>query len=259
MKDFDDATYGEAFADIYDDWYAEVSDIEATVATLRQLGGNGRYLELGVGTGRLALALAATGAQVTGIDSSRAMLDRLEANAHQREISNRMEIVHGDMVEDLPSGPFEVVFVAYNTVFSLRSPVRQAQLFNAGAARLAPGGVFVVEAVVPDPQQPPGGTVGVRSLSADRVVLSVDLHDPEHQLVDGQFVEFTETGGVRLRPWSIRYSYPHELDAMAGAAGLSLQARWSDMHQSPFDESSDGHVSLYSSSGERLQDQTIGV
>lgn len=246
MKDFDDSSYGEAFADVYDDWYADISDIESTVATLRQLGGGGRYLELGVGTGRLALALAETGALVTGVDSSRAMLDRLADNARRLDRPAKVDVVRGDMVEDLPAGPFDVVFIAYNTIFSLRSRTRQAQLFAAVAARLAPGGTFVVEAVVPDPQRPPGGTVGVRSLSANRVVLSVDLHDPEHQHVDGQFVEFTETGGVRLRPWSIRYSFPHELDAMATEAGLALRSRWSSMAQDPFDEHSEGHVSLYS-------------
>lgn len=252
MKDFDDSTYGEAFADIYDDWYDDVSDVEATVSTLRSLGGTGRYLELGVGTGRLALALATTGVHVTGIDSSVAMLQRLEENAAQRDISSNLDIVHGDMVNDLPAGPFEVIFIAYNTVFSLRSQTRQAQLFASVATRLTPSGVFVVEAVVPDPQRPPGGTVGVRSLSAERVILSVDLHEPEYQQVDGQFVELTEAGGVRLRPWSIRYCFPGELDAMAEAAGLSLRARWSDMARSAFDESSSGHVSLYSFSRERL-------
>lgn len=246
MKNFHDSSYGDAFADVYDDWYADVSDIEATIATLRQLGGNGRYLELGVGTGRIALALMATGAQVTGIDASRAMLDRLRENSGHHDEASTVDVVHGDMVDDLPAGPFDVVFIAYNTVFSLRSPQRQAQLFASVAARLAPGGTFVVEAVVPDPQRPPGGTVGVRTLSADRVVLSVDLHDPDNQQVDGQFVEFTEAGGVRLRPFSIRYCYPHELDAMATKVGLSLRSRWGDMGQTPFDETSLGHVSLYS-------------
>lgn len=246
MRNFDDSTYGEAFADVYDDWYADVSDIDATVTALRHLGGNGRYLELGVGTGRLALALAETGAQVTGVDSSQSMLERLGENARRLDRPAIVEVVLGDMVDDLPVGPFDVVFIAYNTVFSLRSRTRQAQLFATVAKRLAPGGTFVVEAVVPDPQRRPGGTVGVRTLSADRVVLSVDLHDPEHQLVDGQFVEFTEAGGVRLRPWSIRYCFPQELDAMAVEAGLSLRSRWSTMAQDPFDEFSEGHVSLYS-------------
>jgi len=243
MKNFDDSTYGDSFADVYDDWYATVSDIGATVGTLRHLGGEGRYLELGVGTGRLALALAESGVQVTGIDASRAMLDRL---ADKRDVSGRnLDAVHGDMVEDQPPGPFDVVFIAYNTIFGLRTHRRQQALFDTVATRLAPGGSFVVEAAVPDPQRPAGGTVGVRSLSADRVVLSVDVHDPAERTVDGQFIEFTESGGVRLRPWSIHYCSPTELDAMARAAGLELRYRWSDMHRSPFDETSSDHVSVY--------------
>lgn len=247
MKNFDDSTYGDAFADVYDDWYANVSDIPATVATLRDLGGEGRYLELGVGTGRLALALASTGARVTGIDTSAAMLERLQANAARLpSAASPVKTILGDMIEDLPAGPFDLVIIAYNTVFSLRSRLRQEQMFTEVSTRLARDGVFVIEAAIPDPQRPPGGTVGVRSLSADRVVLSVDLHDPDAQTVDGQFVEFTESGGVRLRPWSIRYCHPTELDAMAGAAGLTLRHRWSDMSRNPFDESSSTHVSVYS-------------
>lgn len=245
MRNFDDSSYGDAFADVYDDWYADVSDIRATVATLRSLGGDGRYLELGVGTGRLALALAETGVRVTGIDTSASMLARLAENARGLP-GIAPDVIHGDMIDDLPPGPFDVVVIAYNTVFSLRSPERQQQLFVAVISRLSPTGVFVVEAAIPDPQRPPGGTVGVRSLGVDRVVLSVDQHDPDTQTVDGQFVEITESGGVRLRPWSIRYSRPDELDAMAGSAGLVLRHRWSDMSRTPFDESSSGHVSVYS-------------
>ncbi|MGA0878408.1 MAG: class I SAM-dependent methyltransferase [Ilumatobacteraceae bacterium] len=224
-----------------------MSDVGATVATLRELGGAGHYLELGVGTGRLALALATAGVQVTGVDTSAAMLEQLRSNALRNpEASPNLEVIQGDMIDDLPDGPFSLVVIAYNTVFSLRSRLRQEQLFGAVSGRLAPGGVFVVEAAIPDPQRPPGGTVGVRSLSADRVVLSVDLHDPDTQTVDGQFVEFTESGGIRLRPWSIRYCHPWELDEMAGAAGFTLRQRWSDMSRNPFDESSSTHVSVYS-------------
>jgi hypothetical protein len=121
-------------------------------------------------------------------------------------------------------------------------------LFANVASRLAPGGVFVVEAIVPDPQRPAGSTVGVRSMKADRVVLSVDMHDPEAQHVDGQFVEFTEAGGVRLRPWSIRYSYPHELDDMAATVGLRLSHRWVNMNQEPFTPDAETHVSVYTQS-----------
>jgi hypothetical protein len=105
--------------------------------------------------------------------------------------------------------------------------------------------MFVIEAAVPDPQRPAGGTVAVRSIAADRVVLSVDLHVPEEQRVDAQLIELTEAGGVRLRPASIRYVAPAELDAMAAAAGFELGARWADFAQTPFVADSAQHVTVY--------------
>lgn len=243
MKGYDDSTYGDSFADVYDDWYEDVSDVDATVRTLGQLGGAGHFLELGIGTGRLALALAQTGAHVSGIDSSPLMLQRLEQKAADRGLE--VEAVLGDMVDAMPIGPFDVIFVAYNTVFSLPTAERQRRLFEQVAGRLAPNGKFVVEAIVPDPQRPAGSTVGVRSMRTDRVVLSVDMHNPGAQHVEGQFVEFSEAGGVRLRPWSIRYSYPRELDDMAAAAGLRLSNRWVNMAQDLYTDDAETHVSVY--------------
>jgi SAM-dependent methyltransferase len=251
MKGFEPASYGDAFADVYDEWYGDVSDVESTVATLRSLGGDGPYLELGVGTGRIALALAATGAHVTGIDSSAAMLEQLHLKTANDEDSESGRIghvttVHGDMVADLPDGPFAVIFIAYNTFFSLGSADLQNRLFAEVAHRIAPSGVFVIEAAVPDTDRPAGSTVGVRSLAVDRVVLSVDVHDPDVQIVEGQFVEITEESGVRLRPWRIRYCTTDELDVMAGTAGLALRRRWENMQCAPFAADSASHVSVYS-------------
>ena len=174
------------------------------------------------------------------------MLERLVQKATDRGLD--IEAIKGDMVDDIPVGPFASIFVAYNTIFSLQTFARQQSLFANVASRLAPGGVFVIEAIVPDPQRPAGSTVGVRSIKADRVVLSVDMHDPDAQHVDGQFVEITEAGGVRLRPWSIRYSYPHELDDMAATVGLRLSHRWMNMNQEPFTPDSETNVSVYTQS-----------
>jgi SAM-dependent methyltransferase len=239
MDGFHDSSYGDAFADVYDEWYAGISDVGATVAALSGLADGQRVLELGVGTGRLALPLAATGLDVTGVDSSAAMLDVLAAKA------SAVRAVRGDMVDDLPPGPFGLVFAAYNTFFNLTSATRQQACFASVAARLAPGGMFVLELAVPDPQRPAGGTVAVRSMTADVVVLSVDVHVPEEQRVDAQLIELSEAGGVRLRPASIRYAAPAELDAMATAAGLELAARWEDFTQAPFVADSAHHVSVY--------------
>ena len=245
MKGFDDSTYGESFADVYDDWYEDVSDVEATTNLITELARGGSVLELGVGTGRLAIPLARAGCAVVGIDSSEAMLERCRIKASRLLPDRPIELILGDMVDSQPDRRFDAVLIAYNTVFSLPSAERQQNLFEAVAARLSDGGTFIIEAVVPDPQRKAGGTVGVRSMHADRVVLSVDVHHPDDQRVDGQFVEFTESGGVRLRPWSIRYSSPDQLDRMAVRAGLRLRDRWEDMSRSPFVADSPTHVSVY--------------
>lgn len=239
VQGYGSSSYGDAFADVYDDWYRDVSDIGATVETVARLAGAGRVLELGVGTGRLAVPLAAQGCSVTGIDSSERMLARLAAN----DPDGTVEAVLGDMVDDLPEGPFDVVLIAYNTVFNLLTVERQRACLSRSAEILTPGGSLVVEAIVPHAHH--GSQVSVRTVAADRVVLSVSVHDAGNQRADGQFVELTEAGGVRLRPWSIRYASPTELDAMAAAAGLELGERWGGFDRSPFTDDSELHVSVY--------------
>lgn len=249
MKGYDETTYGSAFADVYDDWYRGISDIDTTVATLSALAGDGRVLELGVGTGRLAVPLAArlaTGddtvtGRVVGIDSSTSMLDQLRLNDPDSTVS----AVCGDMVSGLPDGPFTLVFVAYNTLFNLRTRQSQVACFEAVARRLTSGGRLVVEAFVPDDPPRHGDDISVRTLETDRVVLSISRHHAEQQSAEGQFVEITEVGGVRLRPWAIRYADPDQLDEMAGGAGMTLEHRWDSFGRKPFDADSVRHVSVY--------------
>jgi SAM-dependent methyltransferase len=244
MRGYDDRSYGDGFADVYDDWYADVTDVDATVGRMLAVAGpDGRVLELGVGTGRLAVPMAAAGLQVVGVDTSTAMLQRLA----ERDPAGRIGVVCGDMVADLPDGPFEAALVAYNTIFNLRDDQQQLACFAAVAARLRPGGSFVVEAFVPDVEVPPaaGSDVSVRSLDVDQVVLSVSVNDPARQLIEGQFVQLSESGGVRLRPWSIRWATPDQLDEMADAAGLRLADRCADMSGTPFTDDSPHHVSVY--------------
>jgi SAM-dependent methyltransferase len=250
VEGYGPSSYGDRFADVYDDWYRGLSDVDATVDALLELAGSGSVLELGVGTGRLAIPLARAGADraitVRGIDSSAAMLDVMQTKPG----AELVEIHLGDMVDEMPDGPFDMVFVAYNTLFNLAEPDRQAGCFQAVADRLAPGGRFVVEAFVPDHPPRDGGAVTVRSMTADRVVLSVSIHHPADQLAEGQFVELTEAGGVRLRPWSIRYAPPTELDAMATAAGLQLEHRWLGFGDRDFRDGDDHHVSVWRARGE---------
>ena len=241
MRGYHDQSYGDGFADVYDDWYAGITDVDTSTATLAALAADGRVLELGVGTGRLAAPLAARGLPVTGIDTSTAMVALL----HDKPGGERVDVVVGDMVDDLPDGPFSLVFVAYNTLFNLLTAERQQACFHAVAARLTVGGAFAVEAFVPEVQPDAASNVSVRSVTADRVVLSVSTSDHAAQTAEGQYIDITEAGGVKLRPWSIRWATPAQLDEMAAVAGLHLTDRWTGFERTPFGPDSSRHVSVY--------------
>jgi ubiquinone/menaquinone biosynthesis C-methylase UbiE len=242
MRGYDDRSYGDGFADVYDEWYSDVTDVEATVARIAALAGpGGRVLELGVGTGRLAVPITEKGLEVVGVDSSQAMLDVLT----RRDPTGMVKTIRGDMVDDLPDGPFDVALIAYNTIFNLLEERTQRRCFEAVTEVLRPGGAFVVEAFVPDSTVLEGSDVAVRSMTANEVVLSVSERRPGEQCASGQFIQFSESGGVRLRPWSIRWASPSELDAMATAAGFTREARMGDMAGSEFDNNSDQHVTIY--------------
>ena len=243
MEGYRPESYGDRIADVYDELFGDVSDVPATVAFLDSLvaARPARILELAVGTGRLAIPLAGLGHHVTGIDVSAAMLARLRS----ADGGQRVAAVHGDMVDDLPAGPFDVVFVAFNSLFMLTDPVRQQACFAAVATCLAPGGAFVVELFVPWDPPRAGSHVEVRSMTTDRVVLVASLTDPATQQVSGQFVELADGEPVRLRPYVLRYSQPSELDEWATAAGLRLAERYADVERSPFTDDSPFHVSVY--------------
>lgn len=240
MRGYTSSSYGDGFADVYDDWYRDVSDIEATVALVRRLvGDGGRVLELGVGTGRLAIPLAAAGLDVTGVDTSERMLEHLAVGDPDRTV----KVVRGDMVDQLPDGPFDAVLVAYNTLFNLESAPRQAACFEAVATRLSPNGTFLVEAFVPVAHS--GSQVSVRSMTTDRVVLSASTHRADDQTAEGQYIEISEGGGIRLRPWAIHWSTVEQLDEMAADAGLAVADRWGDVDARPFTTDSERHVTSY--------------
>ena len=242
IEGYGDATYGEGFADVYDDWYADVSDVEATVEKVAALADaiGGPVLELGVGTGRLAIPLADRGVEVHGVDASPAMLARLQAN----DVTRRVQAFLGPMEGAAPPGPFGVVFVAFNTFFNLVAPGAQDACMRSVAARLRPGGAFVVETFVPDDPPPVGTTsVDVKAVELDRVVLVATVQEAAG-VVAGQHLELAE-GGVRLRPWRVRVASPDELDAMAAAAGLQLESAEGGWRGEPFDDDSATRVAVY--------------
>jgi len=240
MAGYGPATYGDGFADVYDDWYADVSPPEATAEFVAARTA-GPVLELGSGTGRLAGPLRARGLDVVGLDASTAMLARSRA-AHPH-----VPVVAADMAE-LPvrDGSFGAVLVAFNTLFNLATAAGQRRCLAGARAALAADGVLVVEAFVPgDGAGEAADRVDVVRLDADLVVLRVSRTDPDAGTVAGHHVELRDGEPVRLRPWQVRFSSPDELDRMAAAAGLELAERAQDWHGTPFGEASASHVSVY--------------
>jgi SAM-dependent methyltransferase len=235
--------YGDNIADVYDDWYPPGPEVAAAVDALARLAGDGPVLELGIGTGRLALPLAARGVTVHGVDSSAAMTEVLRAKPG----AERLEVVVGDMA-DCPAplaGGYSLVFVAFNTFFLLPSEDAQRRCLRRAAERLAPGGAVVIEAFVPDPSRYDDAGSYVRALEVDagRVVLEVSRHRGQ-QRVDSQRVVITETG-IRLFPLQLRYATVDQLDAMAAGAGLALESRWAGWDGQPFTADARQHVSLW--------------
>lgn len=241
MEGYDAATYGDRFADVYDEWYDDPTATEAAVAALvAQTAPGASVLELGVGTGRLALPLAATGRAVTGVDASEAMLDHLRSKPG----ADAVTAVVGDMAGPLPDGPFDLVLVARNTFFNLTSEAAQAACLAEVARVLSPAGRFVLEAFVPTDDRSPTQSVEVRRITADRVLLFVDRHDPEAGEAWSSFVDIS-ADGITLRPTHVRYLRPSALDALAKGAGLVLDGRTEDWSGAPFDDESPHHVSSY--------------
>ncbi len=241
MKGYGPESYGDGFADVYDDWYPDVTDVAGTVACVAALAPGGHVVELGIGTGRIALPLLEAGLRVSGVDASASMLERLAAKPRANEI----EIVEGDMSARLPDGPFDLALATYNTFFNLTEPGSQERCLALLTDAIRPGGRLVLETFVVD-DDPDGAAAGVtpRTIEADRVVLSVSTRDVVEQTVDGQMVELSPAG-IRMRPWSIRYRTPAQLDALAAAAGFELEVRWSDWHGAAFDPEGPHQVVVY--------------
>lgn len=256
MDGYHASTYGDRWADVYDDWYGEDEQIGPTVSFLAMLAGDpaesGALIELGIGTGRIALPLAALGYDVRGIDASEAMVDRLRA----KPTGGSIPVVIGDMgsVPIPPSSGADPrvggVFVAYNTFFGLASEMAQLACLRRIASLLDDTGWFVTASFVPADgmRTGSGSDVGVRTIDADRVVLTADVHDAPAQTISGQYIEIT-TAGIVLRPFHLRYLYPAQLDALAATAGLRLVERWATWDRDPFDDDSPSHVSVFRRAG----------
>jgi SAM-dependent methyltransferase len=241
MKPYTAETYGEHVAGVYDKWYKAYDT--AAISALSELAGGGRALELGIGTGRLALPLAARGVEVYGIDAAPAMVAQLGAKPG----GDRIEVTIGDFADvDVP-GKFALIYVVFNTFFVLLTQEAQVRCFRNVAAHLAADGCFLIEAFVPDMNRFDGEqTTRATKVTTEHIELDVTQHVRAEQRVVGQKVIITN-GQVDLYPIQIRYAWPAELDLMAQLAGLRLRERWEDWQRAPFTSQSGKHISLYES------------
>lgn len=243
MNNYTAATYGDNIAEVYDEMYPMRVNVGPTVDALAKLAGNGPALELGIGTGRIALPLAERGIEVHGIDASQAIVARMRAKPGGDSIPVTITDFSQFSIED--GKRFALVYVVFNTLFQATSQEAQVQCFHSVARHLAADGVFVVEAFVPDQTRfTRNQNISAGTVESDIASLDISKHDPVNQFVQSQHVFFTESG-VKLYPVQVRYAWPSELDLMAQLAGLRLRERWGDWDGSPFTASSEFHISIY--------------
>ena len=237
----DDGYFGERVAATYDGTSGVFAPgaVEATAAVLAELAGGGRALELGIGTGRIALPLARRGVEVHGIDLSRAMVAQLRAKPGGAGIP----VAIGDFATTRVDGSFSLVYLVFNTIMNLTSQDAQVACFRNAAAHLEPGGSFVIECRVPELRRlPPGQDVLPWHLSPERWVSY--SYDTASQAMHGHYVEFNGGRG-EYRTMPFRYVWPAELDLMAQLAGLRLRDRWAGWAAEPFTHESRKHVSVW--------------
>lgn len=238
--DFSPATFGELNAEDYDALH-DPGTTEDAVALISEVAGDAPILELAVGTGRIALPLAAKGHDVSGVEGSPEMVAKLRDKPGGADL----HVVVGDMADVPIEGPFGHVFLVFNTLFNLTSQEAQVRCFRNVAERLEPGGSFLIETFVPDLSGFEGGQrLRTLRLDMESVWLEAATHDPVAQLLEFQRIRITPEG-TRLVPLPMRYAWPAEIDLMARLAGLTLENRWGGFRREPFNAESGMHVSLY--------------
>jgi SAM-dependent methyltransferase len=228
------ARYDEAAAELFD-----AAVVDPAVGFLAELAGSGRALELGIGTGRIALPLAQRGVPVHGIELSNAMASRLREKPDGEDIG----VTIGDFAMTTVEGTFAVAYVVFNTIGNLITQAAQVACFRNVAAHLEPGGCFVIELGIPELQRlPPGDTM--RVFHASPTHWGIDEYDVANQRLTSHHLELVD-GRFELFSLPFRYIWPAELDLMAQLAGMTLRERWGDWNQEPFTSDSEKHVSVW--------------
>ncbi len=238
----DDGVFGEEVAAHYDELHAGQFDsavVDPIADFLAELVGEGRALELAIGTGRIGLPLARRGVQVHGIELSRAMVTRLRSKPGSEAVG----ISIGDMATTRVPGSFSLAYLVANTIGNLTTQEAQVACFRNVAAHLEPGGCFVVELIVPDLQWlPPGERTRTFHFSDDHV--GIDEYDVANQCLTSHHWTLN---GERWARFSVpfRYAWPAELDLMAQLAGMRLRERWGGWKREPFTSDGRKHVSVW--------------
>jgi ubiquinone/menaquinone biosynthesis C-methylase UbiE len=243
---YDATTYGDSFAEVYDQWYSDLDDADFLESIVGSLPPQPvRVLELGVGTGRLVtqwLSLRPTSTDtVIGIDSSEAMLQI----AHAKKFPASVSFIQGDFSEQLPTGPFDVVFIGYNTLFNVPDESALQACISHVARVLAPTGSLYMDAVIPNSSEA-STHESMQTMATGEEVLATSHHDPLSQRITGTFTHLGPEHASQVRSFAIRYFTPPQLDAIAKQSGLALFSRYADGRQTPFTSDSYRHISRYS-------------
>jgi SAM-dependent methyltransferase len=234
--------YFDARAEQYDADSSDMFDpavLEPAVSFLADLAGTGAALELGIGTGRIALPLSRHGVHVHGIDLSPAMVAQLRAKPGAEDVT----VTIGDFATTRVDGTFALAYLVFNTIMNLTTQHEQVQCFQNVAAHLEPGGCFVIEVGVPDLQRLPRGET-VRPFHVSPTRLGFDEYDLAAQGLISHHYWLTD-GQVETFSMPFRYVWPSELDLMARLAGMSLLQRWNDWDRAPFTSRSTKHISVW--------------
>ncbi|MGC5288167.1 class I SAM-dependent DNA methyltransferase [Micromonospora sp. DT231] len=240
MSVFDDpGLFGRLWAAGYDS--PGNPDPVPAVDFLADLADGGPVLELAIGTGRVALPLAERGLDVHGVEASEEMLAQMRAKPG----GDRIPVVVADMADVPVTGEFRLAYLVFNTLFNLVDAERQADCFRNVARVLSPGGAFVIETFVPDPRDfDAHEQVQVWGVTEDSATIRLHRYDRRAQSFIRQTITF-DSDGVHLKPFAMRYAWPHQIDEMAQRAGLRLTERYADWHRQPFTADSSSHISVY--------------
>ncbi|WP_030437925.1 class I SAM-dependent methyltransferase [Actinoplanes subtropicus] len=244
MIEHDPPAFGEHFADVYDEIYQWYRPTESQLATIRShVPAGGRLLEIGAGTGRIAVPLAERGVEVIALDASPSMLKVLEEKAAGLPITT----LCADAADFTLDEPVSAVLAVFNMVTLVGDERHQLNFLRACRKALRTGGALIIETIVPHEAALPGTSgIKVRSMSNTQVILEVGTHVAAAQRCDFQYVVLRHGEPVRLMPHRMRYLWPAQLDALAADAGLRLVSRCADWRGGEFEESaSASHVSIF--------------